>query len=103
MIRTLLIKPVYFILQQEAAQRAELQGAIESRAIIIEQKEREKQEAWATYQQRLISSMPVVVKAPELLIGHDAALLTKPVLITEHDQERLKRELAHAILQKVEL
>lgn len=100
-IRILLVKPVYAVLAQEALERTDLQEIVDSRSIVLAQKEREKNEQWIAHQQQLIQIMPIA-KSEVLFIAPQVTPSPQSISISSQEIERLTYEIALVLVKKVE-
>lgn len=101
MIRALLIKPVYAVLMHEAAEQADLQETVESRSIILAQKEREKQEQWQAHQVELVGAMPAP-KSESLFVTRQGIPSPEIITLSAQEIEQLTHEIARVMIKNVE-
>ena len=60
LLKRLLLRPVFNVIEQETIQMDGLTEAIESRSVIVQEKKRDCKERWEHYQQEMRSAVPPI-------------------------------------------
>ena len=90
-MRTFLFRPVVTVIEQEAAQLHGLITSVESRKIVVTQKEHEKRDRWIAHQQEFITLAPVTFDQDLIVFKNLAPAYTPEQLSPEHVRSIVKQ------------
>jgi hypothetical protein len=99
LLKRLLLRPVFGIIEQETMQMDALVDTIESRTVIVQEKKRDCKERWAQYQQEMRSHVPAI-EHQESVIQHISPLYTVPHYSPTHSKT-VTHDVTRALTEKV--
>lgn len=100
-LRYFLFKPVVPVIEEERAYEKGLHLKVAVGQDALKNREHEKQEQWLGYQQHFVQQVPEISQ-PLGFIFRGISPIIEVQAVNSQDVARLKREVTHELVQKVE-
>jgi len=79
LLKHFFLRPAFAIIDTEQAEKAVLQATVDSRLVVVQQKEGAQREHWRSAQRALVAMVPPISKLPVVVKGGIAATALEPI------------------------
>lgn len=99
LLKKLLLRPVFSVIEQETGQTDALREAIESRTVIVEEKKRDCKERWERYQMEMRSQIPLLERHISVFRNISPAYI--PISYSPEQIKTIAHKIALSLTEKV--